>query len=575
MRNEFLFSPAEFGTGYPYFGVRALSQLPILYDWAFGATHISAEADADGISRHLPLILKIDSLYLPTPALSLFLKYVKIPPQKIEIHWGKYVRIPAIAGSELTSDLFIPIDDEGLVFIPYPAEWEKTPQMVEAQKLVELAKDPDNTSQLLDFFEGKMVFIGDISIGISDLGQTPLENNVPLVAMHAALMNSFLTNAFYSRWNLLEIIEMLIAISLLLYGSAILKSNSLFYLITFLVIGGMIWLTYQQMQHFRLFPLVTVFISSSVIGLSYLVVLHSMIAKDQAFIRGAFSKYIPTKVVDNLVNNPDQLKLGGENRVLSILFSDIVGFTTISEKMKPADVVHIINSYLTEMTLVIFENEGIIDKYLGDGIMAEFGAPLKFERHADAAVISGLRMQESLAKLNATWESEGWPVLRCRIGINTGDVVVGNIGSAQVFDYTVIGDNANLASRLEGANSRYGTKLIVSESTYLQLSKGLFRSRLLDSIIVKGRTMPVKVYDVYGFVNDPLPEEREAYYANFETGLQFYLGKQFTEALEKFNEALALSPDDPASLQFLERIKDLHSNGIPPGWDGSIGFSTK
>ncbi len=574
LHNEFLFSPVEFGQGHPYYGVRVLSQLPMLYDYVAGHSHISAESDPDGISRHLPLILKIDSSYLPATALSMFLNYVKVPPNKIEINWGNYVRIPAIKGSELVRDLYIPIDDQGLVFIPYPAEWEKTPQMVEAHKVVELANDPDNTSQLLDFFEGKFIFIGDISIGISDLGQTPLEKNVPLVAIHAALMNSFLTNSFYTKWSLLEIIELLLGISLLLYGSAILKSNSLFFIATFIIYGGMIGLTLQQMQHFRLFPLVTVFICGTIISLSYLVVLHSLITKDQAFIRGAFSKYIPTKVVDNLVNNPDQLKLGGENRVLTILFSDIEGFTTISEKMEPKVLVRIVNSYLTEMTLVIFENAGIIDKYLGDGIMAEFGAPLYLEKHADAAVISGLKMQEALVKLNKVWASEGLPVLRCRIGINTGDVVVGNIGSAQVFDYTVLGDNANLASRLEGANQLYGTRLLVSEATYLHLTKNKFRTRLLDSIIVKGRTMPVRVYEVFGFAEDePLSEALESYYRHFQTGLQHYFVQQFDAAFEEFTLALTLQPNDLASLLFMKRIKNLQSSGIPPEWDGSIDIS--
>ena len=181
---------------------------------------------------------------------------------------------------------------------------------------------------------------------------------------------------------------------------------------------------------------------------------------------------MPEKVVDTLLGSPEMLKLGGEERVMSVLFSDLAGFTTLSEKMTPTQLVHLLNHYLTEMTDIVLAEGGIIDKYEGDAIMAEFGAPLPLPDHADRAVRTGLKMQRRLKELREIWKGQGLPELRCRVGINTGAMIVGNMGSNQVFDYTVIGDSVNLASRLEGANKRYNTYLMISEFTLDCLTPG-------------------------------------------------------------------------------------------------------
>jgi adenylate cyclase len=180
------------------------------------------------------------------------------------------------------------------------------------------------------------------------------------------------------------------------------------------------------------------------------------------------------------------------------MFSDIENFTTLAEQMSPTELVGFLNEYLTAMTTIVMEQGGIIDKYIGDAIMAQFGAPIPIPQHADLPVRTALRMQCRLEDLRPKWLKQGFPELHCRVGINTGPMVVGNIGSTQVFNYTAIGDAVNLASRLEGANKHYKTLVMISEFTHNALTPNLFRTRLLDVIRVKGKLQAVKVYEVYG-----------------------------------------------------------------------------
>jgi len=306
-----------------------------------------------------------------------------------------------------------------------------------------------------------------------------------------------------------------------------------------------------------------------------IIIIKAAITRDRAFIKNAFSRYVPAKVVDELLINPELLQLGGEERVITVLFSDVANFTTISESMIPHDLVRLLNEYLTEMTDLVLAQGGIIDKYEGDAIMAEYGTPLPMPDHADMAVMTGLRMQQRLRKLRRIWSEKGLPEIRCRVGINTGTMIVGNIGSHQVFDYTVIGDAVNLASRLEGANKRYNTYLMISEFTCKYLSDGLFRMRALDVIKVKGKSKAVKVFEVYGETSGAIDSKDELYYKTYDDAFETYLSRDFISAMEKFKMALSLRPDDPASKDMIARLDGLNPDELPAGWDGSIALTAK
>ena len=300
-----------------------------------------------------------------------------------------------------------------------------------------------------------------------------------------------------------------------------------------------------------------------------------MVSKEHAFIRNAFAKYVPEGVVKELLKNPGLLKLGGEEREVTVLFSDLAGFTSISENMSPPSLARLLNEYLTEMTNLVFLHDGIIDKYEGDAIMAEFGAPLTLSDHATRAVETALQMQWRLEELRQEWNKRGLPSLQCRIGINTGMMVVGNMGSHQVFDYTVIGDAVNLASRLEGANKVYGTSVMISQFTRDKLDQVRFRTRALDVIKVKGKSQPVKVFEVYGNATRQLNSTEERYYQSYHRAFECYLAREFSMAQEGFEIALSLRANDPASSGMLARMAQLEPDELPDDWDGSVTLTEK
>jgi len=215
--------------------------------------------------------------------------------------------------------------------------------------------------------------------------------------------------------------------------------------------------------------------------------------KEKKFIKSTFQRYVSSQVVDELIKNPEMLNMNGKKEWLSVFFSDIRGFTSMSEKMEPEEVVHILNEYLTEMTEIIFKYQGTLDKFIGDAIMAIWGAPKYFPNHAELAVRAAVEMQEKVKELCLRWESEGRKGIGIGMGVNTGFVVVGNMGSASYSDYTVIGDNVNLAARLE-ENAPAG-KILISEATYQEV-KDIVEVKLLEPLSVKGKQKAVKVYEV-------------------------------------------------------------------------------
>lgn len=296
--------------------------------------------------------------------------------------------------------------------------------------------------------------------------------------------------------------------------------------------------------------------------------------KQKAMIRGAFGQYVPPAVVSELIKNPDKLTLGGEERVMSVIFSDVAGFTTISEKLTPKQLVELLNEYLTAMTDVVLGYGGIIDKYEGDAIMAEFGAPLPDEDHALKACLTAIDMQKTLTELRDKLLREGRPELRARVGINSGSMVIGNMGSSRIFDYTVMGDNVNLSSRLEGANKVYGTYIMCSEATRKMAGDSLIY-RELDLLRVKGKTEGVLVHEIIGRRDDSIPESRLKCLGLYAEGLAAYKAREWDDGLRLFNQALAFDGDDSPSKVYIERCNEFKLNPPPDDWDGIFTMRTK
>ncbi len=285
----------------------------------------------------------------------------------------------------------------------------------------------------------------------------------------------------------------------------------------------------------------------------------------QREIRNAFSMYVSPALVDQVIAHPELLKLGGERRQLTILFSDLAGFTTISEQYEPEKVSAIVNRHLSEMTETIIAHSGTVEKFLGDGIMAFWGAPVADERQSERAVQAAIEMQQRMDATGAELLRDTGAELHMRIGVNRGECIVGNMGGNNRFDYTAIGDAVNLASRLEGANKAYGTRILVSEAVVAAVGDAI-RFREVDSIRVKGKHIGITVFT---------PSADEALNALSAQALAAYRERRFDEAEKSWLQLLAACPDDPVAKVFRKRIATFRELGVPDGWNGVTALEEK
>ncbi len=299
--------------------------------------------------------------------------------------------------------------------------------------------------------------------------------------------------------------------------------------------------------------------------------------REKRFIKSAFGKYVSPEVVADIARNPEALQLGGQKRPLTLLFSDLAGFTTMSERLDPQELLAQLNDYLSDMTQIVMDEEGTLDKYIGDAIMAFWNAPKEVPDHADRALRAAVLMQRKMADLNARWRAADPDAeeLVVRIGINTGTVVVGNVGGAARFDYSAIGDAVNLAARLEPANKTYGTLTMASEFTMEHARREAYRVRELDLVAVKGKAEPVRVYEVLELAGVELAAHREEALEHYDSGLRAYKGRDWTLAARYFQAALEADPDDGPSRLYLERATEYAGSPPPADWDFVVRRTTK
>ncbi len=324
-------------------------------------------------------------------------------------------------------------------------------------------------------------------------------------------------------------------------------------------------------------PIVTPMVA---LGLSYLTstaYVAIVEGKEKRFIRSAFGKYVSPTVVGQISENPDALKLGGKKVPITVLFSDLAGFTDMSERMDAEELIAHLNQYLSEMTDLVMAEEGTLDKYIGDAIMAFWNAPTPVPDHADRALRCAILMQRKMDDLNERWlghdaEAETMVV---RIGLNTGEVVVGNVGGKDRFDYSAIGDAVNLGARLEPANKSYGTLVMASENTVQAARRENFRLRVLDFMTVKGKIEPVSVYEVLEMAGVALPPEKEEALEHYEAGMKAYRGRDWELAREYFKAAVDSDPGDGPSKLYMERSNENIANPPPADWDFVVRRTAK
>ncbi|PKL83281.1 MAG: hypothetical protein CVV24_05745 [Ignavibacteriae bacterium HGW-Ignavibacteriae-3] len=385
--------------------------------------------------------------------------------------------------------------------------------------------------------------------------QSKLSELLFIFVLTALMFNlSFFTRKIKIRWNTLAEIINIFLVIILIFG--------IYELSVYLFINAKIIIAVVS-------PSLAVFIAyfSST---AY----HLLLERRQnVIIKGMFSKYVNKDVVNELIAHPDKLRLGGERKNITVLFSDIAGFTTFAEGKKPEELVRFINEYLSEMTELVLVHGGTLDKYLGDAVMAFWGAPVETEDHAYKACITALKMQEKLALMRDKWSESGETPIRIRIGINTGDVIVGNIGGEKRFDYTVLGDDVNLASRLEGANKEYGTNIMIGESTF-EKCKDKVLVRELDIIRVKGKSTPTKVFELISVVEDKKAVEAVEEMHLYIQAMELYRLRSFESARDYFKRSFEKLGDYPSKV-YMQRCDFYLKNPPEESWDGVFEMKTK
>ena len=402
-------------------------------------------------------------------------------------------------------------------------------------------------------------------LGQTDLFPTPFFERTGVytsgVEIHANIIHNLLSGQWGSEIpNSAKLVACFVY--LLLFSLIFTAVSPLFGLIVLGISGlGITALSYWLFRalDFWFPPIMFVFGSASIYT-GNVVLQHLAEARQKRWLRGAFNRYVSSAVVESIINNPNALELGGQEVEATIFFSDLANFTSLSEHIPPKQLVALLNEYFTPMTNIILEYRGGLDKFIGDAIMAFWGAPVLLENHAQYACEAALKMKEAIVSLREGWRQRQLPLLAARMGIHSGPVVVGNVGSRERFNYTVLGDTVNLASRLEGANKFYGTTILISEDTF-QLAGPAFLARELDSIRVKGRQAPVKIYELIG----KRGEKELPFLDTFAEGLAEYKKRLWDRAELHFG---AIASQDPPSRTYLERCRLYKTNPPPENWDG-------
>ncbi len=428
--------------------------------------------------------------------------------------------------------------------------------------------------QKADFIKGKAFIFGATAIGIYDLRVTPFDKNFPGPETHLNTLANLMEQNFLKNY---EAESQYMAAALLVFGVllsiAIAWTGAIAgFILTLASVGAVIFLDQFFLKKGYL---VSMTLPAGLILFLYIFLFFYKYLTEERkkkHLRSTFSKYVSPAIVDEILKHPGNVELGGKKQRMTVFFSDVRGFTTISEKLDPQALGDVLTKYLTPMTQIVFANRGTLDKYMGDALMAFFGAPISYPDHAKAACRCALQSLVKLAQLQKEFKAQDLPLIDIGIGINTGDMSVGNMGSDIVRSYTVMGDSVNLASRLEGINKEYGTRITISQFTFDEV-KDSFTGRELDWVRVKGKYEPVRIYELIceGQAN---PEKQKMLDA-FSQGFQLYHEKNFQTALASFQTALTLSPEDAPSQLYVERCGKYLKDPPDDNWDGVFVMKSK
>lgn len=557
---------------FPWYINRTTFPLPTLLEAEPMIGFIGFNPDPDGIFRHYPFLIntKPDDLYFPSLGLSAYLAYtgnsVKLGISEANGVGTGILRLP-------NGNLSLNSKGESKI------RWHGAEENFGRVPLHKIISGKDDDQELINALSGKLIFVASTAGGAHDIRHLPIGSLSPGVLTHMNAVNMMMEGRYFTdedtsaliSWGIL-VVGTLFIILIQLLGHAFLDlfavaaiTSLATYIDTFILLPR----GFQIQLFFSLFCVVSTY--------SWNTFLNFYIAtKEKAKIRGTFSRYVAPAIVNQMLSNPEKLKVGGEKKNITVFFSDVRDFTSISEKLTPTQLATCLNQYMGVMTNIIFKHFGTLDKYIGDAIVAYWGAPIELDNHPFHAINAAIEMIEALPAINDNFRKNGFPEFRHGIGLNTGDCSVGNMGSDLIFSYTALGDHMNLGARLESLCKYYGVQLNVSEFTIGALTEEQRKTityRILDKVKVKGKDKTVTIYEVL-HPSHPLKKDPVAL-EDYKRAFDMYLNREFVSAETILKAHIEKFQDDKPAKHLLENCEVCIAN--PPGesWDGVNVMKTK
>ncbi len=537
---------------------------PVLQSAAVGGGSLITEPDVDGVVRRSPMLYRVGNNIYPALSLAMASRYLNAD---ITLHTAEQSDALVVEGIAVGQNI-IPTDARGRAVVPYRGAARSFPYISATKVLRGTLSDAERET-----LKGSLVLVGTSALGLLDMRSTPLETSYPGVEVHANLLDAIIgSTPTSSRFWYRPDFEVAITVLLILVlgiviiwvqpklggGGQLLLSIAM---ITLVIVSNYALWAGAKLD-FPLSPLLV-----TVVGLNVWFLAIGFLEETQrrAQIHGVFGQYVAPMHIQRLLDHPEQATFDGESKEMSVLFSDVRSFTTISEKLTAQGLKQLLNRYFTPITKIIFDRQGTIDKYVGDMVMAFWGAPLDDPHHAANAVDAALDMLKKVDELKEEFGAEGLPRIDVGVGVNTGAMNVGDMGSNYRRAYTVLGDAVNLGSRLEGATKQYGLRLLIGETTAAQCPDHLMRQ--IDRLQVKGKTEPVEVFEPICRKKDATPQQVDMV-GQWQTMMTHYFAQRWDEADRILVGLLLKEPGCKLYLIFRDRIAALRKEKLPADWDG-------
>jgi adenylate cyclase len=520
---------------------------------ATGTGNVMIKPDIDGVYRRVPLFFGIKQYKIPNFVLDYFFKEKRAQIRNRQLYIdNKHI---SLTDNQLSLEFYrgrepFPTYSAAFVLESFQAEQEGRIPTIER-----------------DYFKGKKVLIGPTAAGLYDLKPTSVSAVSTGVMIHATTLDNLIHKEFIRPLHI-SVTLILIPLLCLMVCYFIIRhlsiaANILFLLTIMTLFLGTDALLFSNRIYLNITSPFSAILFSAIVSSVFS---YATEGKERKFIKNTFSQYMDSKIVDYILENPGLIRPGGQRRRVTVFFTDIAGFTTMAEKLPPEQTAKILHTTLNAFSEVIIQNSGVIDKYIGDAIMAFWGAPLRSDDDELNACKTALQCSRSLDAINESFKAEGIEEINMRIGLNTGDAIVGNLGSDRLFDYTAVGDTVNLASRLEGANKLFRTRIIVSEDTLSNI-RDHFLVRGLGLIEVKGRALPVRIYELISEREEATREQKELETA-FRKGLALFNKQDWDNAMTAFDMVLKALPGDGPSEYYRKWCTELsRQSELTEGWD--------